>query len=361
MQKVKIALVAGLACSAAFIGGCASVSVHPVSVADANNPSISGIRFYQSAPYLLVTEMPTPMHAMIPHPRPGMPAAGRGMAMRGGPWNRHGGPMGRMHGMEGMHRQRHADNHHPQRHPMMGGRHGPQRRPGMMVRRPMMPMPMMRPQRMMLLQIIYLPDFSKPYVANFNNPFSHGKNSIVLANGWELMGINVKGHIKEPPPIRAVTAVPTRPGMPMRPMMGPMMGQMGMRPGGIGPMRGMGGMMRGGFPAGGMGWNGGHKPKAGGRMMPRPGMRLNRLRGMMILRRAALGMGLSPGLYQFVYSPKTGQLLGLRRVRILPGMMLWGPHMMFHGRWAHRGTWKHPKNWKMHPSPQQKKAPATQS
>ncbi len=300
MQKMKWLILASLTCSVGLIGGCASVSVHPVSVADANNPAVSGIRFYQSSPYLLVTEMPTPMHVLIQRHGPGMPPGGPGMAMRGRMEHQHWG-----------HEDDRAEHHHRDGRRMMPkwrGRHGGP----MGHRRPMPPMKMAitRPQHMMMLQIIYLPDFSKPFVANFNNPFSRGKNSIVLANGWELMGINVKGHVKEPPPIRAVTALPMHPPHPLAPMM---MRAMGMRHGRMGPMRKM-------------------------KMMRRPGMRFNRRHAMMMWRRAAMAMGIKPGLYQFVYSPKTGQLIGLRAVRILPGMMPMGLHL----KWHHKGRRKHP-------------------
>lgn len=304
MHRMKLLAMASLLGAAGLMGGCASVSVHPVSVADASNPSVNGIRFYQSTPYLLVTEMPTPPHVMFPRGRPGMRPQGPRMAMSG-----RGMPMMHGHRPEAMHGG-------PQR-----WRHEPHGRMGM--RHPMMPMmPMTAAQRMMMLQIIYLPDFSKPYVADFNDAFSHKKNSILLANGWELMGLNVKGHITEPPPIRAIDAVPIA-GPLGRPMlrqcpMGPMRGN-GHRLGPMHPMGGMGrGMMHGkhGLP------HGGHKmcvnPGMMGGMMHRPAMRINRLHRMMMARRAAMMMGLAPGLYQFIYSPKTGQLIGLRRVRILP-------------------------------------------
>ena len=327
---MKWLILASLTCSVGLIGGCASVSVHPVSVADANNPAVSGIRFYQSTPYLLVTEMPTPMHVLIKRNGPGMPPAGPGMAMRGRMEHQHWGHGGNR-----------AEHHHRDGRRMMPKWRGG---PTMIHRRPMpaMPMAMARPQHVMMLQIIYLPDFSKPYVANFNNPFSRGKNSIVLANGWELMGINVKGHIKEPPPIRAITASPAHPPRAMHPMM---MGPMGMRRGGMGPM----GMMPGHPPFNHMKRKGRHGPMIMRGMMPRPGMRFMRRRGMMMPWRAAMAMGLKPGLYQFVYSPKTGQLLGLRAVRILPGMMPFGPRMPFHPMWNHRWHGKHPMKWKKHP------------
>jgi hypothetical protein len=228
--------------------------------------------------------------------------------------------------------------------------HGPQM--GWMHR--MAPMPMMvrkaAAQRMLMLQIIYLPDFSKPYVAKFNNPFSHHKNSILLANGWELMGINVKGHLKEPPPIRAIDALPSGgpPGGLMRPGH-PMMG-----PGGLAfsPMGGRKPGMMGGLHHGHMGPMHGHGMMHGMRrgMMHRPAMLINRWHHMMMARRAAMMMGLTPGLYQFIYSPKTGALIGLRRVRILPGMAPFGPPMMMmhHPMWHHQGAWGYGKKW-MHP------------
>jgi hypothetical protein len=354
VHRSKTLVMVSLLGVSGLMGGCAAVSVHPVSVADANNPSVSGIRFYQPTPYLLVTELPSRPQVMV-HPGPmgmaGMAMAGpKGMAMHrpmSGPMRHrdHGPDMGRDHGMRG-------------HHPMPPGRHGwhggPQGRKGMM--HAMMPMPPMHPmmiarkaQRVMMLQIIYLPDFSKPYVLNINNALSHHNNSIVLANGWELLGVNVKGHLAEPPPIRAIDAVPG--GKPMGP--GHPMPRMMRRPGRWGhPMHGMQrknakrgmrgpGMMRG--------------------MMHRPAMRIQRWHRMMIARRAAMMMGLTPGLYQFVYSPKTGQLLGLRRVRILPGMMppgrMWmHPHMMWKG-WKHGKKWGHPPAKK--PAPQKPQSGAT--
>ena len=331
MQKMKWFVLASLACSAGFLGGCASVSVHPVSVADANNPAVSGIRFYQSTPYLLVTEMPTPMRAMMQRNGPGMPSGGPGMAMRGP--NQRGGPMGNNHWGHG---NDHAEPQHSNGHRMMPERHGPPGGPGMVWRRPMPPMPgpMARPQRVMLLQIIYLPDFSRPYVANFNNPFSRGKNSIVLANGWELMGINVKGRIQPPPPVRALMASPMPPPHPMHPMM---MGAMGMQHGRMGQMRGM---MPGHPLPSSMRCKGRYAPTIMRKKMLRPGMRFNRWHGMMMRRRAAMAMGLKPGLYQFVYSPKTGQLLGLRAVRILPEIGACGAGMMCPRMCIPGGHWK---------------------
>ncbi len=301
MSARKIAGVLSLLALGVLVGGCASVQVKPVSVAQVNDPAIAGVRFFQPQPYLLVTEMPS-------HPMPPM----RMLMMQGGmphpmacrSESRLHGDMHHMmkahHGMAGMNAP--AGQHKDR---MMPGRRSDAIHDGkpMFMGRPVMAkmahMAMMArmmraahpQQRIFKLEIIYLPDYSRPYVANIQGGLGHSPNSILLANGWELLGLNVKGHVTPSRPIQAITAVPTMPHAGMM-MHGNAMWQHGKHA-----------------------W---HKPTAdnahpwGQRrshgMMHHP---------MMLPRHAAMAMGLHPGLYRFVFSAKTGKLEGLRCIRLL--------------------------------------------
>ena len=262
IRKVAIGLAALLL--GGVVGGCASVQVHPVAVAQLNNPSIKGVRFFQPAPYLLVTEVP----AMAPGPHPMMPPLGKG--------------------------EHRAWKHH---HKMM--RCHPGKRP--------MP-PHLSAQNVYCLQIIYLPDYSHPYVADITGGFGHTANSIALSNGWELLGINTHGKIVPAQPIRAMTAVPA--------MHGPHPMQMKKWHKGWKHHRGMGPI---------------------GRRDMKQRMKRRMMHRMMMSRHAAKAMGLKPGLYQFVFNARTGKLEGLKLVHLMhPGMKHHGwkrRHGKHHGHW----------------------------
>ncbi len=313
-----------------LVGGCASVQVRPVSVAQVNDPAIAGIRFFQPQPYLWVTQMPsTPASAMPMAGRPGMGQPmkpGQGPMMPpGARWNKshHGMPMSGMGGNAGSKDQnpsngmsRHADHAQHPMHETMAS-HGQQgtmhQGPRMAGRRP--PMPMMAgrmrpngpPQSIYELQIIYLPDYSHPYVANIHGGIGYSPNSLILANGWQLLAVNVKGKVAQAKALRALTAMPAmtphQPGMLHHPMPG-MMGNMGMEHRRLGhantgskhPMH------HRNLQQTKQTWRRGH------RMMPHP---------MFMPGRAAMAMGLHPGLYAFVFNAKTGKLQGLRMVRML--------------------------------------------
>ena len=322
MQVRKLLGLASIALLGGLVGGCSTVQVHPVSVAQANNPSISGVRFFQPAPYLLVTQMPThpqPMMLMMAGPHPHGP-----MAMRWGPKRRHGD----FHGRHPADRDSH--------------RHAPNRKHGRMKhQRPMMgrwmnghsmpppPPPMMAQQRLLCLQIIYLPDYSHPYVANLKGGLGHSKNSIVLANGWELLGINAKGHLTEPPPVRAITALPMMP-----PMGGPMPGPMAWKHHAWKHhgWKHHGKPMMHGRQARKMDRHGMHRRWMNHNLMMRHMMMMHR---MMMSRQAAMAMGLHPGLYRFVFNAKTGRLECLQPVKF----MAWHHHGHFHGGWKHHKKW----------------------
>ena len=318
MQVRKILGLAALALLGGLVGGCSTVQVHPVSVAQANNSSISGVRFFQPAPYLLVTQMPTPPHPMMFMAGPGPHGP---MAMRGGPKRGHGDFHGRHHADRGPHGRRRPHGRMKPHGPMMN--HWGHGQP--------MPPPMMAQQRVLCLQIIYLPDYSHPYVADLKGGLGHSKNSIVLANGWELLGINAKGHLTEPPPVRAITAQPMMPPM-MPPVGGPMQGPMAWHH---------------------QGWK--HHGKAmmhnrhgrhGGNKMSRKGMHgrwmnhnpmmrhMMRMHRMMMSRQAAMAMGLHPGLYRFVFNAKTGRLECLQPVKFMT--------LHHHGHFC---SWKFHKKW----------------
>ncbi len=298
MNLRKIVGVLSLLTAGVLVGGCASVRVTPVSVAQVNDPSIAGVRFYQPQPYLLVTEMPArPMEHMpmmngimrpgMMHPPMGHQQKGRGighkqqmMKNHHGMWDKNA-PKGR-HEDRMMHGQKpdalHHGNHQWNNRPNMG-------KMGNMI------IAMRPPERVFKLEIIYLPDYSHPYVANIQGGLGHSPNSILLANGWELLGLNVKGHVTQSRPITAITAVPakTHPGLMMH---GKNMWQHGKK--------------ASHKHAAGDARQWGHHPSRG--MMHHP---------MMLPRHAAMAMGLHPGLYQFVFSPKTGKLAGLRCIRLL--------------------------------------------
>ncbi len=358
MNARRVIGVVALLAVGGIVGGCASVQVKPVSVAQVNDPAISGVRFFQPQPYLLVTEMPT-------RPTPPMPMMGGMMrppmgSMRGGPNScpmmpqRSGGPQcgpgqpmsDRHSGMNGPEGHGHASDmaqkghHHdmnmagmmgqPGHHGnmMKNSRNGPMGAGGPMMGhdrnhpRPMRNRMMHRmvpppPQQVFELQIIYLPDYSHPYVANIKGGLGRSANSIILANGWELLALNVKGHVTEPRPVHAISAAPAMPphgGMMRRGPMGAMMPGCDMNSGKPGHHKKA---QRDGKHWGWHGPRGDH-----GNMMMHP---------MMMPRHAAMAMGLQPGLYRFVFNAKTGKLNGLRRVKLLKphhwnnpeGMMKW--------------------------------------
>ncbi|MGC8624150.1 MAG: hypothetical protein ACP5I8_01380 [Phycisphaerae bacterium] len=254
-----------------LIGGCASVQVKPVSVTQVNDPAIVGVRFFQPQPYLLVTEMPsmpTPPKPMLLHGLMRLPIGpmnGRMscpmMRPRGGPQHGVGKPMMKWQGMNRPGR-RHGTAMGP-----VSKRHG---MAGMMALGEMRHLPPQ--QRVFKLQIIYLPDYSHPYVAVIQGGLGHSPNSLVLANGWELLGLNVKGPVAQSRPIHAITAAPA-----LRQVHGRMTHPM---------------------------------------LMPL---------------HAAMAMGLQPGLYRFIFNAKNGKLEGLRRIGLLKphhwrrpmGMMKW--------------------------------------
>lgn len=326
-----------------LVGGCASVQVKPVSVAQVNDPAIAGVRFFQPQPYLLITEMPA-------RPTPPMPMMGQGM-MRppmgpmGGPnscpmmYQPSGGPqhgpgksmMERHNGMKGPGGQRDAGDmqqtghHHdmagmmgqhgqPGHHGSMmmeGHKHGPKglggpmmghnRTHAMPMRNGMMHRMAPQQQRIFEMRIIYLPDYSHPYVANIKGGLGRSPNSIILANGWELLALNIKGHVAEPRPIHAMSAAPAMPqgGMMMHHRKLKMMADRDMNHSKPGQHKKA--------HRDGKHW-GQHGPRGGHGMMMHP---------MMMPRHAAMAMGLQPGLYRFVFNAKTGKLEGLRHVRLL--------------------------------------------
>ena len=327
MNAQRVIGVISLLAIGGLIGGCASVQVQPVSVAQVNDPAIEGIRFFQPQPYLWVTQMPArPAPAMH---LAGWPGMGRPMRPGQGPMRPPGGRWYNSHGgmsMRGMGEPagskdqnpangmpRHADHRQHSMHGMMAGhgRHGPTHQgPRMTGPRPPMPIgagrmrPNGPPQSIYELQIIYLPDYSHPYVANIHGGLGHSPNSLILANGWQLLAVNVKGKVTPAKPIRALTAIPAMPpqppGMMRHPIPG-MMGTMGMALRRQGPGKHGSQHM---LPNRNQnhGWRQHH------RMMPRR---------MFMPGRAAMAMGLRPGLYAFVFNAKTGKLEGLRMVRML--------------------------------------------
>lgn len=330
MQIGKVLGLASMVIMGGLVGGCSTVQVHPVTVAQVNNPAISGVRFFQPAPYLLVTQLPM-------HPQP-MMMIRNGPGPRG-PQGRHG-PMAMRDGWKHGHGHFHAM-HQKKRGPHGKREHGRMKHHGPWMMPPMAghPMPpMMAPQRVLCLQIIYLPDYSHPYVADLTGGLGHSKNSIVLANGWELLGINAKGHLTEPPPVRAITAMSGPMGGPMhgpmawqhqgmagRPHM--MHGRHGRKMAHHRPMMGRGGMK--------------HHPMNHKRMM----WRMRMMHRMMMSRQAAMAMGLHPGLYRFVFNAKTGQLKCLVPVKF----MRMAHHGHFHGGWKAHKKWN--KKWhKAHPA-----------
>ncbi len=360
MQLRKILGLASIALVGGLIGGCSTVQVHPVSVAQANNPSISGVRFFEPMPYLLVTQMPM-------HPQPMM-------LMRAGPHPQgmpgHRGPMAMHKGWKHGHGRHFADRDHHGKGPH--GKLADRKPHGPMMKRwmgghPMPPqMPMMAQQRVLCLQIIYLPDYSHPYVADLKGGLCHSKNSIVLANGWELLGINAKGHLTEPPPVRAITAVPM-----MAPMMPGMMGRM--MPAG-GPMQGPmawnqhswkhhGKPMMNGRHAGKMGRNNMHHRAMNHNQMVHHMMKMHRMmmRRMMMMhrimmsRQAAMAIGLHPGLYRFVFNAKTGRLECLQPVKF----MMLHHHGHFHHGWKAHKKWNKKKWHKPMTAPAAMKAHGT--
>ncbi|HMD54979.1 MAG TPA: hypothetical protein VKJ65_10565 [Phycisphaerae bacterium] len=291
MRMRQVVLAMPMILAGALLAGCSAVNVQPISVDQVNDPSVSGVRFYQSAPYLLVTDNSAPQGPQTLMLNPGgpmrQPAAnmpgpmqggnnnnnqmgppsfngpGNGpSAFNGGPPNgpgngpnagpHNGGPNNNANPGHGQHRMRGM-------HGQMGPGGGAQMSGRMLFLRTSQ----QANQGVFTLQIIYLPDYSHPYVAQINS----SGNSIALANGWELLGINASGHLDNPPPITATTRPPAAPAA---------MAMMSM--------------------AGGGG----------------PG------RAMFVARGAAMAMGLTPGLYQFVFDSKTGELQGLKRVAFLP-------------------------------------------
>ena len=352
MNAQRVIRVFSLLALGGLVGGCASVQVRPVSVAQVNDPAIAGVRFFQPEPYLLVTQMPArptppmPMMMAMMHPPKGpghgpnhgqptmMPPAGRwdGQQHNKPMMGKHRGPKDMENHNAPADMPHHAAGDHHDMGAMMGdrGRQGPMHR-GHGMARPRPPMPMMggrmrtRPPQPPTyeLQIIYLPDYSHPYVANIQGGLGHSPNSLVLANGWELLGVNVKGKVTQAKPIRAITAAPAMPPHPRMMMHHPMPG-MGMAPGrnGLHKKPGKHAVHN---------WN----PKRAWRQ--RHNMMMHR---MMMPGRAAMAMGLHPGLYAFVFNAKTGKLEGLRLVRLLKahhqhgcmGMMKWnhGPRHAHH-------------------------------
>lgn len=352
MNAQRVIRVFSLLALGGLVGGCASIKVTPVSVAQVNDPAIAGVRFFQPEPYLLVTQMsarptpPMPMMMAMRHPPMGpghgpdhgqatmMPPAGR--------WDgqQHNKPMmGKHHGPKDMENHNapadmphHAAGGHDDMGAMMGDRggHGPMRR-GHGMARPRPPMPKMagrmrgRPPQPPTyeLQIIYLPDYSHPYVANIQDGLGHSPNSLVLANGWELLGVNVKGKVTQAKPIRAITAAPAMPPHPRMMMHHPMPGMMpgmGMAPGRHGQHKKPGNHAV-------QNWNPKKAWQQRHNMMMHP---------MMMPGRAAMAMGLHPGLYAFVFNAKTGKLEGLRLVRLLKGRHQHGRMGMM--KWNH-GPW----------------------
>lgn len=165
---------------------------------------------------------------------------------------------------------------------------------------------MARQPRIYELQIIYLPDYSHPYVANIHGGLGRSPNSLVLANGWELLAVNAEGKVTQAKPIRAVSAAsavrPEQPMMMHHPMPA-MMQKMGMTHGRHGQAkRGSKHAMHNGNLKRGR--------RHGHSMMPHP---------MFMPGRAVMAMGLHPGLYAFVFNAKTGNLEGLRLVPMLQG------------------------------------------
>jgi hypothetical protein len=327
MQLRKILGLVSIAIFGGLMGGCSTVQVHPVSVAQANNPSISGVRFFEPMPYLLVTQMPMhpqPMMLMRTGPHPQGMSGHRGpMAMRKGWKHGHGPFHGRHFANRGPHgKLNRMKKHGPMMNRWMGGH-------------PMPPqMPMMAQQRVLCLQIIYLPDYSHPYVADLKGGLGHSKNSIVLANGWELLGINAQGHLTEPPPVRGITAMPMM--APMMPLMGgPMQGPMAWKHHGKSMMHGR--------HAGKMGRKNMHHRAMNHQQMMHRMMKMHRMmmRRMMMMhrimmsRQAAMAIGLHPGLYRFVFNAKTGRLECLQPVKF----------MTLHHHGHFRGGWKFHKKW----------------
>ena len=252
----------------AFLAGCSGVNVQPISVDQINDPSVSGVRFYQSEPYLLVTSMGAPQRAQnVMFNSAGMQGGQAGSSVPGpmqwGPNgnSRMGPPQPGNHPNANVHNGNMQNNAGPGPRGFRGmrGQFGPGggnriARGTLVLRAAQQPQ-----EDMLTLQIIYLPDYSHPYVAQING----NGNSVVLANGWELLGINASGPLGNPPPVTAVTR---QPGVQVLGMMG-----------GAG---------------GGMG------------------------RPMFLARSSAGALGLMPGLYQFVFDSKTGELTGLKRVTL---------------------------------------------
>lgn len=309
MQARRIIKVGVLLALGGLVGGCASVQIKPIAVSQVNDPDIAGVRFFQPQPYLLVTQMPSMPAPPEPMMRQGImgppmePMKGRmscPMMWRSPGGLRHGlckpmmnsqnmnrpnhrpgdmvrKPLTKNHGMACMIDRKGASGMHG--HRMMGGHQYCQIQPGRMLGlkppTPGMPMPVWKmrrlppPQRIFKLQIIYLPDYSHPYVADIQGGLGHSSNSLVLANGWELLGLNVKGSVAQSKPITAITVAPAQRKEKK--------------------------------------WTSHHKPWGHGGMM----------HPMLMPRHTAMAMGLRPGLYRFVYNAKTGKLAGLRRIRLL--------------------------------------------
>ncbi len=338
MNAQRVIGVVSLLALGSLIGGCASVQVTPVSVAQESDPAIAGVRFFQPEPYLLVTQLPArpmgPMPGIMPKLMPGMmpgmqPRMGPGMGPNmgqpmikpsAGRWDRRSHAKAMMSKHRGLKNMKHhnapadmpndVSRYHRDMTAMMDGHnwHGPtQRGRAMGKAKPPMPMMALRmpPQPPTYeLQIIYLPDYSHPYVANIQGGFGRSANSLILANGWELLGINVKGRITQAKPIRAITAAPAMPPHPrmmMRRTKPGMMPKMNMVPDRSGWHKKAGAKAVRNWRSK-PGWKQGQNMTVHPMIMPGP---------------AALALGLHPGLYAFVFNPRTGKLEGLRPVRLL--------------------------------------------
>jgi hypothetical protein len=138
---------------AALLTGCATVEIKPITTGQADDPTINGARFFQPSPYLLVTATQVDPNST---PQPGGDAAAPGAPPA-----------------------------------------------------PDKPAPAKAAVPTSTMQIIWLPNMTKPYVINVKPGWGTVNGSFTLDNGWNLTSVGSQLDSKIPETITAVSGLLT--------------------------------------------------------------------------------------------------------------------------------------------------------